>query len=139
MAALLGNVFAGTAPSNLGVHAGKLTACPDSPNCVCSQAADDGHRIAPLAYNGDAAAAIARLAQVIAKQRGATIVTQRGDYIYATFQTPVMGFVDDAEFLLNPELHVIQLRSASRMGYGDFGVNRKRIEALRAAWAAEAS
>jgi uncharacterized protein (DUF1499 family) len=137
MAALFGNLFAGTLPSNLGVQAGKLARCPESPNCVSSQAQDEGHRIAPLAYNGDAAAAIARLAQVIAWQRGATVVTQRGDYIYATFQTPVMGFVDDVEFVVNPAQRVIDVRSASRLGHSDLGVNRKRIEAVREAFAAE--
>ena len=137
MAALFGNLFAGTAPATLGVQGGKLAPCPESPNCVSSQAKDEGHRIAPLAYGGDPAAAMARLARVIARQRGATIVTQRGDYIYATFQTPMMGFVDDVEFVFNPAQHVIDVRSASRLGHSDLGVNRKRIEAVREAFAAE--
>lgn len=135
MAALFGNLFAGTLPSNLGVHAGKLAPCPDSPNCVCSQAKDATHLIAPIAYDGEATAAMARLAQVVARQPGATLVTQRNDYVYATFQTPLMGFVDDGEFLADPVQHVIDVRSASRLGHSDFGVNRKRIEAVRAAFA----
>ena len=137
MAALFGNLFSGTPPTNLGTKAGLLAPCPDSPNCVSSQAGDDGHRIAPLAYTGDATLAMARLAEVIARQQGATLVTQRGDYLHATFQTPVMGFVDDAEFLANPGKQAIELRSASRLGRSDLGVNRKRIEALRTAFAAE--
>jgi uncharacterized protein (DUF1499 family) len=135
MAALFGSLFAGTPPSNLGVQAGKLTPCPESPNCVSSQAKDAAHLIAPIAYDGDAKAAMARLAQVVARQPGATLVTQRSDYVYATFQTPLMGFVDDVEFVANPLQHVIDVRSASRLGHSDFGVNRKRIEAVRAAFA----
>src|SRR5258705_1689978 len=136
MAALFGNLFAGTAPSNLGVQAGRLAPCPESPNCVSSQAKDATHLIAPIAYEGDATAAMTRLAQVIARQPGAQLVTQRSDYLYATFQTPLMGFVDDVEFMADPVRHAIDVRSASRLGYGDFGVNRKRIETLRAAFAA---
>jgi uncharacterized protein (DUF1499 family) len=138
MAAFFGNLLAGTTPSNLGVQAGQLAACPNSPNCVSSQAEDEGHRIVPLAFSGDAAEAMARLAQVVARQPGATIVTQRSDYLYATFQTRMMGFVDDVEFVANRAQNRIDVRSASRLGYGDFGVNRKRIEAVRAALAAEA-
>ena len=137
MAVLFGNLFAGTVPANLGVRAGKLAPCPEAPNCVNSQAKDATHLIAAIAYEGDATAAMMRLAQVIARQPGAILVTQRGDYLYATFQTPLMGFVDDVEFVADPLQHAIDVRSASRLGYGDFGVNRKRIETLRAAFAAE--
>jgi uncharacterized protein (DUF1499 family) len=137
MAALFGNLFAGTPPADLGVQAGALAPCPESPNCVNSRAKDAAHLIAPIAYDGDAAAAMTRLAQVIARQPGAKLVTQRGDYLYATFQTPLMGFVDDVEFVANPVQRAIDVRSASRLGHSDFGVNRKRIETLRAALAAE--
>ena len=138
MAALFGNLFSGTPPTNLGTKAGLLAPCPDSPNCVSSQASDDAHCIAPLAYTGEATVAMARLAEVIARQPGATLVAQRADYIHATFQTPMMGFVDDAEFAADPAQQAIELRSASRLGRSDLGVNRKRIEAIRAAFAAEA-
>ena len=135
MAALFGNLLAGSPPAALGVRDGRLAPCPASPNCVSSQATDADHRVAPIAYTGDAAAALVRLAHMIAGQPGATIVAQHDGYIYATFQTPLMGFVDDVEFLVDPAQRVIQVRSASRLGTSDFGVNRKRIEALRAALA----
>ena len=138
MAAWFGNLVSGTPPTQLGASAGRLAPCPDTPNCVNSQAQDDHHRIAPLAYTGDASAAMARLAQVIARQQGATIVTREGDYLYATMQTPVMGFVDDIEFLADPAQHHINVRSASRLGRSDFGVNRKRVEEVRAAFSAGA-
>ena len=139
MAALFGNLLAGSPPSALGVRDGRLAPCPASPNCVSSQAGDAEHRIAPLAYKGSAADALARLARVIAAQPSATIVAQHDGYLYATFQTPLMGFVDDVEFVVDPKRGVIDVRSASRLGNRDFGVNRKRIETLRAALAEAAT
>ena len=136
MAAIFGNLLAGSPPAALGVRDGRLAPCPASPNCVSSQAGDTEHRIAPIAYTGNAADAMARLARVISAQPGATIVAQHDGYVYATFQTPLMGFVDDVEFVVDPERSVIQLRSASRLGHRDFGVNRKRIETLRSAFGA---
>lgn len=135
MAALFGNLLGGSPPAALGVRDGRLAPCPASPNCVSSQAADADHRIAPIAYTGNAADALTRLARVIAAQPGATIVAQHDGYLYATFQTPLMGFVDDVEFVVDPARNVIQARSASRLGHRDFGVNRKRIETLRAEFA----
>jgi uncharacterized protein (DUF1499 family) len=132
MAALFGNLLAGSPPAALGVRDGHLAPCPASPNCVSSQAADADHRIAPIAYTGDGGAALAKLARVIAAQAGTTIVAQHDGYLYATFQTPLMGYVDDVEFVVDPARSVIHVRSASRLGYRDFGVNRKRIETLRA-------
>ena len=78
---------------------------------------------------------MAALARIVAAQPGATIVVQRDDYLYATFATALMGFVDDVEFVVDAPRGVIDVRSASRLGYGDLGVNRKRVEALRAAYA----
>jgi uncharacterized protein (DUF1499 family) len=136
MAALFGSLFAGTMPADLGVHDGRLKACPDSPNCVNSQATDAGHAIAPLTYQGDAGAALRAVATIVAATPGATIVTKRDHYLQATFATPTMGFVDDVEFLVDPKRNVIDVRSASRLGHSDLGVNRKRIETLRQALAA---
>src|SRR5512134_2646382 len=100
MAALFGNLFAGSPPAGLGAAGGRLAACPARPNCVSSQSGDEAQRIAPFTFTGAGPDAMARLARVIAAEPGARIVEQRPDYIYATFQTPLMGFVDDAEFLL---------------------------------------
>ncbi len=135
--------FAGTAPVDLGVRDGKLKAPSPTPNSVSSQAAlwpDHPQRaqaeIAPLALQGDAAATLARLALLIETTPGARIVERRPDYLSVQFTTPLMRFVDDAEFWFDPAAHVIQLRSASRVGRGDLGTNRQRIERLRAALAA---
>ena len=135
MAALFGSLFAGTAPADLGVRDGRLAPCPATPNCVSSRSADDSQRVAPFPLRGPPLSSMAKLARIVAAQPGAAIVTQRDDYLHATFATPLMGFVDDVEFVVDAPRGVIDVRSASRLGYGDLGVNRKRVEALRAAFA----
>ena len=80
---------------------------------------------------GDGLATIAQLATVIEAMDGARIVERRPDYLYAQFTTQLMRFVDDVEFWFDPAAGVIQVRSASRVGHGDLGVNRARIEAIR--------
>jgi uncharacterized protein (DUF1499 family) len=129
----------GARPEGLGVHQGRLKPPSVTPNSVSSQAGlyPDHPRsreaqIAPLAFEGDGAAAFARLSALVEASDGARIVERRADYLYATYTTPVMRFVDDVEFWLDPAAGVIQVRSASRVGRGDLGLNRVRIEALRA-------
>jgi uncharacterized protein (DUF1499 family) len=131
-------LFAGRPPTNLGAKDGRLAPCPSSPNCVASQAdpADATHYVAPIAFKGDARAAWRALREAVATSARAKIVTERDGYLRAEFASKVMGFVDDVEFLLDPGARVIHARSASRLGYRDFGVNRARIEALRASVAA---
>lgn len=121
---------AGERPKNLGVRDGVLAACPSSPNCVSSFAVDEGHRIAPLSFSAAPVAAFARLQQIISARQDATVIEARGDYLRVELRTTL--FVDDAEFLLDGEKRVIQLRSASRLGYSDIGKNRSRIEEIRA-------
>ncbi len=120
---------AGERPANLGVRDGGLAACPSSPNCVSSQAADEGHRIAPLAFNGDADAALARLKQLLAGRKDVTIVGESAGYLRVELRTTF--FVDDGEFLLGRVGRVIHVRSASRLGYSDLGKNRSRMEEIR--------
>jgi uncharacterized protein (DUF1499 family) len=129
----------GQPPQDLGVHDGRLKAPSRTPNSVSSQAdlwPDNPQRayarIAPLAMVGDAVATMARLQSVIAAMPGAVVVTSRADYLYAQFTTPLMKYTDDVEFWLDPAAGVVQVRSASRLGEGDFGTNRKRVEAIRA-------
>jgi uncharacterized protein (DUF1499 family) len=133
----------GKPPDGLGVRDGRLKRPAFTPNSVSSQA--DLHpehpmrqyaRIAPLPAHPDGAAAVARLRTVIATMPGATIVESKPDYLYARFETRLMRFVDDAEFWYDPSAHAIQVRSASRVGRKDFGVNRQRVESIRAALAA---
>lgn len=125
---------AGERPNNLGVRDNRLSACPSSPNCVSSQAADEQHRIAPLTFSGDADAAFARLRRVLAGRSDTTIIEEQPGYLRAELRTAL--FVDDGEFLLDREARVIQVRSASRLGYSDLGKNRSRMEEIRREFAA---
>jgi len=120
---------AGERANNLGAQDGALSACPSSPNCVSSQAGEEGHRIAPLLFSGDPDAAFARLKLVFGRRRDTTILEERPDYLRVELRTVL--FVDDGEFLLDRAHSVIHLRSASRLGYSDLGKNRSRIEEIR--------
>lgn len=133
----------GTAPNDLGVRDGRLKPPSNTDNSVTSQAGlypDHPQRaysdIAPLPLRGDGPATLARIRTVVAAMDGAKIVKSEPDYLYAQYTTRLMKFVDDVEFWVDPKAQVIQVRSASRVGKGDMGVNRKRIEAVRAALAA---
>ena len=129
-------LLSGTRPEGLGVVDGRLQPVrTELSNSVSSFATTDAHRVAPLDASPDPQAAFARLRAVMAAWPGATIVAERPGYLYAECRTPWMGFVDDVEFLLAPADRVIHVRSASRLGSRDFGTNRSRIEAIRAALA----
>jgi uncharacterized protein (DUF1499 family) len=123
--------FSGSTPKNLGVKNGKLTTCPNSPNCVCSHDTDAEHQISPLTYTGNAPEAFKRLKTIIQGLENSKIVEDRSDYLYAEFTSKLMGFVDDVEFYLDETSGAIQVRSASRLGQSDLGVNRQRIETIR--------
>lgn len=121
-------------PPPVGIVDGRLRPCPGSPNCVCSQDTDTGHSIAPLKLSDDAASSWKRLQQVIAGRPRARIVSVDERYLHVEMTSAFFRFVDDVEFLLDPAAGVIHVRSASRLGYSDLGVNRKRIEGIRASF-----
>jgi uncharacterized protein (DUF1499 family) len=125
--------FSGSRPTNLGVQEGKLADCPSSPNCVSSQSQDADHQIEPLRYEGTTADAIAALKATIESLPRTKIIQVSDNYLYAEFTSALMGFVDDVEFYVNPSKSVIEVRSASRLGESDLGVNRQRIEEIRKA------
>jgi len=135
-ASIFGTLFAGTRPATLGMRDGRLAPCPDRPNCVSSQATDARHAIAPLAFRGDAAAAQTALATAIRAMPRHLLAAQQPGYLHAEFSSAIMGFVDDAEFVVDGQARIVHVRSAARLGYSDFGVNRRRIETLREAFAA---
>jgi uncharacterized protein (DUF1499 family) len=110
---------------------GELAACPDRPNCVSSLSDDKEHFIAPLTYEGSMAEADARLLSVLEQMKGVKIVSRTDTSIHAEFTSTVFGFVDDVDFRFDAADRRIDLRSASRVGYTDFGVNRKRVEEIR--------
>lgn len=129
-------LFAGTPPTDLGLHNGMLKAPePGSMNVVSSYAAQQSgsttNDIAPIRFDGDATAAFDKLKHIVAAMNGATIVTATPTYLYAQYRTRIMGFVDDVEFVLDAPHQAIQMRSASRIGKSDFGLNRRRLDTVR--------
>ena len=127
------NLFAGTPPTNIGVTNGKLADCAATPNCVNSQAlaTDSQHAIAPIPMRGDTQTTIANLKRVIQAMPSTNIIKETNNYLYVEFTSKLMKFVDDVEFYLDNDTKMIQVRSASRLGESDLGVNRQRIEAIR--------
>lgn len=116
-------------PTNLGVKDGRLAPCKPSPNCVSSQAdaADREHYIAPIPFRGS----MADLRRAVESMERAMVIKAERDYLYAEFRTRLMRYVDDVELLYDQRAGIVHVRSASRLGRRDFGVNRKRVEALR--------
>ncbi len=137
-------LFGGQRPTDLGVKNARLKAPSSTRNSVSSQAAlfpDHLQReyaaIKPLPMrDGDAVASLKTLRAVIGNMPEISVVEQSADYLHAEAQTRWLKFVDDIEFWVNPSLGVIEVRSASRLGKEDFGTNRSRIEAIRAAYLA---
>jgi uncharacterized protein (DUF1499 family) len=111
-----------------------LADCPDSPNCVCSWVEpSDSHYVAPLQVENKTDV-IKRLAAVINTMPRSTITEESPQHLHAEFRSWLFGFVDDLDCILDEQGSVVHIRSASRTGYYDFGVNRKRVEAIRAKW-----
>ncbi|MBI3372483.1 MAG: DUF1499 domain-containing protein [Betaproteobacteria bacterium] len=126
-------VFSGKPASNLGVHDGRLAPPGRTPNNVSSQAPKDDaeHYIAPLRFRGNGAEALAALRKVLDAMDRTRIVRHDGEYLHAEFRSKLMGYVDDVEFAVAEKEGVIHVRSASRLGRRDYGVNRARVEAIR--------
>ena len=132
-------LFSGQRPSDLGVHHRRLKAPgKNAQNVVSSQAAmhphTDYHLIAPLTFSGDPALAFGRLQTIIAGTNGTTLVVSQPEYLHVEFQTTYLKFIDDVEFALDQAKGEIHMRSASRLGRKDFGVNRARLEKIRASF-----
>ena len=108
-----------------------LAPCPDRPNCVSSLAEDADHRVEPLPLEGNPEEALARLNGIIEAMRGATVDEVRDGRLKARFRSRVFRFVDDLEMVVDESAGVVHVRSASRVGYSDLGVNRKRVETIR--------
>ncbi len=123
---MLGNMSkTGKAP---GLLSGRLSACSDTPNCVGSEFADDhSHYISPLRYPASMSEETLDLIKGVIQEVGGEITAEEGAYISATFTSSLFGFVDDVECRIDRANHTIHLRSASRVGHSDFGVNRKRV------------
>ncbi|HUF41571.1 MAG TPA: DUF1499 domain-containing protein [Verrucomicrobiae bacterium] len=123
---------AGTRPSNLGIKDSRLAPCPSSPNCVSSDDADAAHSLPSYQLAMPASEAWRTVRSMVAGLPRTQIITESDDYLHAECRSAIFGFVDDLELHLRPAQNHIAVRSAARLGYSDFGVNRKRVENLRA-------
>ena len=121
-------------PDNLGLKDGMLGPCPETPNCICSEKhtkGDQQHFMEPIRVRTEKK--FNELKQVLIQQ-GGRIISEDGNYVHATFSSRIFRFVDDVELRFEPEKKVAHIRSASRMGHSDLGVNRKRVNAIRKAF-----
>jgi uncharacterized protein (DUF1499 family) len=125
--------FAGARPKNLGLHGSLLAPCPSSPNCISSDAGDAAHRVPAFELAAPAPAAWRALRLAVAGLPRTRIVAETPDYLHAECASALFGFVDDLELHLRSAEGRIAVRSASRLGRSDLGVNRRRVEGLRSA------
>ena len=123
-------------PANVTTPA--LKPCPNSPNCVSSDSTDDKHSVAPLKFIGPSGKAWQAARDALLALPRTKIITDTGQTLHAECKSAILGFVDDVDFELRADQGIIAVRSASRLGYSDFGVNRRRIEAVRSAFSERA-
>lgn len=121
-------------PKTLGVHDGRLASCPDSPNCVSTQADREHQRMDSIPLRTDAMQVLKRIVSAMPRTQ---IITADDNYLHVEFASALFRFVDDVEFFLDHEQRAIHFRSASRAGHSDFGVNRKRMQAIIVAFQRE--
>jgi uncharacterized protein (DUF1499 family) len=119
------------AQSTFDPEIGQFAPCPDSPNCVSTAASDEEHAIEPYSFSGSATDAKARMVSIVNDMPRSKIVGETENTLHVEFRSRVFRFVDDVEFFFDEADSLIQFRSASRTGYSDMGVNRKRMEEIR--------
>lgn len=107
-----------------------LAPCPDSPNCVSTKSKDAGQAMPPLPYLKSGKESMDRLLEIVRSMKRATIVSTTPSHLHVEFRSALFRFVDDVEFILEDSARLIHFRSASRTGYYDFGVNRKRMKEI---------
>ena len=109
----------------------RLAGCPGPSNCVSSEAQDVRHAVAPFRLAGDSTTGWQSMARIVASLPRSSIVKKTDTYLHAEFRSRVFRFIDDLELLLDPATGNVAIRSASRVGYSDLGVNRRRVKTLR--------
>ncbi len=132
MIVLLSIMFFSGCYSSVHINLSKerLAPCPDSPNCVSSFSDNPRHRIDPFPVPPSGRESLVLLKDIVKATNGSEILWT-SERAFAAIFTTRLGFVDDVQFLLDEKARVIHVRSASRLGYWDLGVNRKRMEAIR--------
>lgn len=117
--------------NKLGVTNGQLAAIPETPNAVSSQTSVESKYVAPLPMTGSVQQTKDKILQCLREMGHNSVVTQKDDYIHAVFVTPIMQYHDDVEFYIDTTTHLIQFRSASRVGKSDFGANKARYDTFK--------
>lgn len=130
-------VIALASPQPAYVGQGQLASCPPTPNCVSSLTADENAYIEPLTYNGPAELAQSVLVLTLEELPRTLVVQAEDGYVRAESRSPTLRFIDDMEFVFVPEDGIIHVRAAARLGNSDLGMNRARVEALRARFNAQ--
>ncbi len=123
----------GKRPSQLGVSDRGLAPCPPSPNCVSSDASDAAHRVEAFTLSASPDESWRVLREEVAALPRTTVIEETPNYLHAQCSSALFGFVDDLELHLRESANAVAVRSASRVGYSDLGVNRRRVERLRKA------
>lgn len=120
-------------PADLGVKNGQLKACPNTPNCVSTQAdvSDRTHYINSIVMNVPVETAKDLLVRIVEEMDNAKMIVNEQTYMHVEFRSNFWAFVDDTEFYLDSDANEIHFRSAARLGRSDLGVNRKRMETIR--------
>ncbi len=121
----------GKRPPNIGVSDARLAPCPSSPNCVSSDDPDSARQVDAFQFSASPEDVWRGIREEIVSLPRTTIVEETADYIHAECASAVFGFVDDLELHLRPSVGLVAIRSASRLGYSDLGVNRRRVQDLR--------
>ena len=120
----------GAGVEGLGATKDKLAPCPDSPNCVSTQSEGKSHAMEPLPYLQTREASKERILSILKDMKRMEIVTLTESTIHVEFRTALWKFVDDVDFLFDDRARVVHFRSASRVGYYDFGLNRRRMKEI---------
>lgn len=123
-----------TMAHGVDLNSNVLKPCPDKPNCISTAEVAAKHGLEPLPFRGNLQQTREALVQLISTMPNSAIVQTQDKYIHVTFTSKMFGFVDDVEFLLDETNHLTHIRSASRSGYYDFGVNKRRVEDIVAQW-----
>lgn len=120
-----------TACANQQDRISDVMTCPDKPNCVSSLDSASSHYIEPYTYSDSADVAMQRLKQAILSEERIAIIKEDSEYLHLEARSFIFRFVDDVQFKQLPKEGLIHIRSASRTGYSDLGVNRRRLERIR--------
>ncbi|MGR9050995.1 DUF1499 domain-containing protein [Halobacillus faecis] len=114
----------------IGVKNGRLSDCPNSPNCVSTQTDQEEKKMTSLTFSKDMETTKSLIKEILSERQRTTIETENENYIHGVVESKWMKFKDDVEFYLDQKEEVVHFRSASRVGYSDFGVNKKRMQAI---------